>query len=85
MDTMIEVSEKKAFFGEIPCAAAVFSYSDGSARLTWANDKFFSLFGSGTDQGFPVLPGVFQETNRCASGRNMVEYFNKKIQRGAAR
>jgi len=45
METAVEITEKNQIFGEIPCAAAVFIYEKNCARLKWANDRFFRLFG----------------------------------------
>ena len=54
-----EITEKKTFFNEIPCAAAIFTYESGSARLTWANERFFMLFGGSRSDYFAVEPDEF--------------------------
>lgn len=43
----VDITEKNQIFGEIPCAAAVFFTEGSFARLKWANEKFFALFGCG--------------------------------------
>ncbi len=59
MEKLGEVSEKTSFFGEIPCSASVFVYDRGFARLIWANERFFELFGCSKDEYLDVEPNEF--------------------------
>ncbi len=54
-----ELSEKNSLFGDIPCAAAIYVYDKGYARLTWANEKFFSLFGCTKKDYLNIEPNEF--------------------------
>ena len=56
---MEAVAEQKSAFGIIPCAAAVFSYDGNAARLIWANDKYFDLFGCTKKQYLDLEPNEF--------------------------
>ncbi len=51
--------EQKSAFGVIPCAAAVYYYDGNSARLVWANDRFFGLFGCSKQQYLDIEPNDY--------------------------
>lgn len=59
METVLETSEKNTLFGEIPCAAAVFTYDGNCARLSWANERFFELLGCSKKEYLDVEPNDY--------------------------
>ena len=55
----MEAAEKNNLFGEIPCAAAVYTYDGTFARLTWANTGYFRLFGYDKKQYLEIEPNEY--------------------------
>ena len=59
MSAAPETAEKNSLFGEIPCAAAVYTYDGNFARLTWANLNYFRLFGCDKKQYLDIEPNEY--------------------------
>jgi diguanylate cyclase (GGDEF)-like protein len=59
MELVSENMEKNTLFGEIPCAAAVFTYDGNYARLTWANDRYFELMGCTKKKYLDIEPNEY--------------------------
>ena len=59
MEVIMDSSEKNTLFGEIPCAAAVITYDGNCARLTWANDRYFSLLGCTKKEYLDIEPNEY--------------------------
>ena len=59
MSAAPETAEKNNLFGEIPCAAAVYTYDGNFARLTWANMNYFRLFGCDKKQYLDIEPNEY--------------------------
>lgn len=59
MEIVGEISEKSALFGEIPCAAVVFSYDGNTAKMAWANEKFFDVLGCSKKNYLDIEPNEY--------------------------
>ena len=59
MSAAMDSSEKNSLFGDIPCAAAVYTYDGSYTRLTWANSGYFRLFGYDKKEYLEIEPNEY--------------------------
>ncbi|MBO6303336.1 MAG: EAL domain-containing protein [Ruminiclostridium sp.] len=59
MEIIGEISEKGTLFGEIPCAAVVFSYDGNTVKMAWANEKFFTVLGCEKKKYLEIEPNEY--------------------------
>lgn len=59
MYTAVSSSEAGTCLSVLPCAAVIFRFDGSQFRLTWANDKYFALFGCTKSDYLDIQPNDF--------------------------